>query len=171
MTIETSITVDQAQSLVDKMIGEYIWGVRLGEDRILQAEFGQPYLRVQPSPLAAIGENPAALETRRLVMPTGRWTLFIEDGWWTASAAGAQSDRGKVDNQTEAKCLTSLSGQTLISVSLSDNDISLTMTFDLGGVLTVRFQSDFADNDQWMMFSQGEGILAFNSSSRYTVEI
>ena len=163
-TLAMPLTADRARMILGSLIGEPVWGVRSGEDRVLQAEFGQPYLRTEGAPGAL-----ADASTGRLMSPAGRWTLFVENGAWSVEAGGLTCRRAET-GAMEARALNALSGQMLTHVAVDGDDVGLAMTFDLSGTLSVRSIEGSDDGCQWMLFCRGEGVLAFDAGSGFSLE-
>lgn len=147
-----NIDIDEAERFVSDLVGEYAWFVRLGESRILRLEFGEPHLTVHAPQGKTMPRETPRLLRRRIVVPSGRRSLFIEDGLWTVEAGGLKCGRDDMDPDKTMPCLEILSGQKVDLVRICRDTKALCMQFDLGGLLKVESHNDFAENSSWIMF-------------------
>ena len=95
-------------------VGEHAWFVRLGESRIVRFEFGEPHLTVHAPQGTTMTRETLRLLRRRIVVPSGRRGLFVEDGLWTVGAGGLKRGRDDLDPAKTMPCLEILSGQNSI---------------------------------------------------------
>jgi hypothetical protein len=172
MKASRTITPIKAAELIASLAGEYTWWVRCAEYRILRMEFGTPHLRVQGPgfPAALANDKVKTALNRRIVVPTGKWSLFIEDGLWRVEAGGPACDRLNSNAPEIDLCLDSLSGQKVTSVSISEETGSLAISFDLGGFLEIHANADFDDGNQWILFRDDGLNIASLSNGGIEVE-
>lgn len=156
------VSSDWADSILKTLIGQYVWGLRCVADRILQIEFGEPYLSVQQ--LQGSSEPPSEavefVSNRRLVMPKGQWSLFIEDGLWSMDVVKFSCNRSESCSDHLGRCLDGLSGQKVVSATAKKSNNNLEICFDLSGRLSISKNVDFKENDQWILFSKDMWNLA-----------
>ena len=159
------VSLVRAHELFSAVTGQYVWFVRCSEGRILRMEFGEPYLSVQKldEPSISSSETVNFIANRRLVVPVGQWSLFIEDGLWCVNAGGLSCNRTDPDMQRFDVCLGRLSGQKLSSAIICHKSSTLHLSFDLGAAVQVEFHVDFEDNCQWILFSKDRWNLAYCS--------
>ena len=171
MTIERKIEVHQAMSIVSELIGQYTWFVRCAEDGILRLEFGDPHLTIQ-GPMEPRHDGSEALRrvlSRRVVVPTGQWSLFIEDGLWSVEAGGLICSRADPHKGKTETCLNLLSGQKPTSVAIGKNGVGLSVEFDLLGKLNI-FDDLNGDNPcQWMLYFRN-GVIAYINEQQVVFE-
>jgi hypothetical protein len=167
---ESKLKVDEAIEIVSAAIGEYAWLVKCADDRILRAEFGPPHLKVHGpwKPDSAGEEIPEAL-TRRLVIPTGRWSLFVESGLWSAKTRGLRCDRFTPDQRLIDKCLSRLDGQKLVSVAYERQAYNWLFKFDLSGELSIGYLNN-PGFPQWTMFFEDGGNLSYDAPDRIVLK-
>lgn len=161
------ISADQAERLVSQIVGQYVWSVRIGEDRVLMMEFGDPYLVVHPIQGGKPGS--AFFHPRRFVGPSGAWSLFVEDGSWSIQAGGLVCRRDE-GSETDKACLAALSGQRVEKVQISPDTMAARVEFDLGGVLDIVFVTDFEENSSWIMFCAEGWNVSHSSQNSFDVE-
>ena len=171
MTIERKIEQHQALGMLSELIGQYAWFVRCAEDGILRLEFGDPHLTIQ-GPKEPRYEGSEAVRralNRRVVVPTGQWSLFVEDGLWNVEADGltcSRADRDKVRIET---CLSVLSGQKPTSIAIGKDGVGLSVEFDLSGKLSILDELEGDELCQWMLYSK-DGIIAYNGEEKIFLE-
>lgn len=169
--MKKEIDLVETEAILSKLIGEHCWFVRLGEDRILRMEFGQPHLTFHgPQSLPGTGGTRPSVLQRRVVQPVGQWSLFVEDGLWTVEAGQSACGRDDEDRGEVDRCLTFLSGQRAQEVVIDPQDGSLRLSFDLGGTLRIEFQVDSASSSSWMLFFGEDKSLAQVSRDGFDVE-
>ncbi|MGO9673132.1 MAG: hypothetical protein ACLPSF_03010 [Methylocella sp.] len=164
------LTIDQAVEILSSLRGEYVWFVRSGDYGVLRLDFGNPHLTVrEPSPTAGKSERLAIALQRRLVVPAGKWHLFIEFGLWSVEAGGFRCSR--LDGQFDERAFGQLDGQKLISVAYTPESAEWVFRFDLSGVLSVRCRHLDAERyDQWMLFFENGGCLYCENTNRIFLE-
>ncbi len=172
MTKQRQVIAEEARNLFAPLIGEYVWFVRCGESRILRMEFGKPHLVVQ-GPINGSTSvdkpvNPAL--SRRVVVPTGQWSLFIDDGLWSVEAFDLKCSRFDPDQSEVDLCLSRLSGQKLITADVSQDIYSLNMKFDISGFLYVQFKPGSQESSQWILFSEDGWNMSYNSDGTIDIE-
>ncbi len=169
---QRQITTKEACDLFIPLIGEYVWFVRCVESRILRMEFGKPHLVVQgPRNVSTSVDKPAnpAL-SRRVVVPTGQWSLFVDDGLWSVEALDLKCGRFDSDQSEIDLCLSRLSGQKLITAAVSKDIYTLVMKFDISGSLNIQFNCDFKESSQWILFAEDEWNLSYSSQGSIDIE-
>lgn len=102
--------------------------------------------------------------------PTGRWTLFVEDGCWTVETGDLRCERCDTDLAAIARCLSHLDGQRLRAVRVSGEDPSLVLEFDLAGSLRIGWNVDIEGNDQWRFHGEDDRIMAYVAPDRIVME-
>lgn len=161
------ISVDRAESLISQIEGNYVWFVRMGEGRILRMEFGDPHLVMHD--IQGGGPGSVFSQPRRIAEPSGKWSLFIEDGSWSIQAGGLSCCRDD-GRETDKACLAALSGQRVEEARISPDTMVAVLKFDLGAVLSIEFGIDFADNSSWILFSVEGWNVSHNSQNGFDVE-
>jgi hypothetical protein len=138
------------------------WGVRSEMDDVLVIEFGAPFLTIREPSALPPDASPATRKVleRRIVIPTGRWHLFVEDGVWRIAAGGSTCARSETDAAKQATCFAQLNGQRLTRFAWSPADRLWRLDFDLGGSLTIAEPAGEAPQDQWSVFREDGTILA-----------
>ena len=172
MTTERKMGRDEADRLLSGMVGEYVWLVRCVEDNVLRMEFGEPHLKVDDLRKYRdhAEETVEKFFNRRLVIPTGRWSLFIEDGFWEVEANGSRANRSESSNVNMTRCLNSLSGQQVTAVDIARENFVLSLDFDIRGKVNVSFTDEPDPGTQWMMFLENSSIIACNGKESFTIE-
>ncbi len=152
------------------MRGEYVWFVRCVEYGILRLDFGAPHLSIR-EPASIAGDSPrvsAALQ-RRLVVPTGKWHLFIEYGLWSVEAGGFRCSR--TDDPCDTKALGQLEGQKLTSVRYVPEAGEWVFDFDLSGKLSIGCPKSSPEGEsQWILFFEDGTCLAFDDAAHISIE-
>lgn len=116
METETKLKIEQAIDIIHSMIGEYVWSARCDEYRVLRLDFGMPHLRVrEPQYIPEANAAVQAVLSRILIIPTGKWHLFVETGCWNVRVGEFEVSRRDADRTTD-QCLSYLDGQKLVSV-------------------------------------------------------
>jgi hypothetical protein len=159
----SKLNVSQAVETLLPIIGEYVWFVRCVDDRVLRLEFGAPHLIVR-EPMHTASTYPIVVEllsNRRLVIPTGKWSLFVGDGLWSVETLNHRCDRLTPDKSEIDKCLNQLEGQKLLSVECMPPTYDWVFKFDLLGTLAIKFHRDLESDTQWTMFFEAGGHLAY----------
>lgn len=171
MTGEEILTTEQAFETVSCLVGEYVWFSRCIHDGLLRMEFGEPHLTVhgpkKPSP--QVSESVMLALHRRIVVPTGRWSLFVEDGLWSVEAGGLSCGRSDLDKKKVETCLGLLDGQKLTSIVVGNRTANLDIHFDLSGRLKVVDDPETDSNSQWMLFFDDK-ILSYNRDGNIVLE-
>ena len=172
MTEIQKLTIGEATSAFTPLVGQYAWWIRCTDYRVLQVEFGDPHLRVQGpwsvEPLEA--ERPRSVANRRLVLPTGTWSLFVEHGLWTVDALGLTCSRSLSTQDEIDLCLSRLDGQRLTSARIKDRSSILHLEFDLEASLSVALSPDLDDDDQWTLFRHRGPSISYQTSGDIEVE-
>jgi hypothetical protein len=152
--------------------GEYVWWVRRGADDVLRLEFGNPHLVVhEPMPLSQDASRTVIdVLGRRLVEPTGKWHLFVEDGDWAVVTKSCGTRRFDTDHARADAALRQLDGQRLTSVDYLHGTKSWHLRFDLGGSLTIN-RCTPADNARsaesvWTLFSEDGAWFSYRNDMR-----
>jgi len=167
MSTPSKISVQNALGQFPPIYSHYAWWVRSVEDDILRMEFGDPYLRIrEPRPDADAVEGVLALNrARRLVIPTGIWSLFVADGLWTVNATGLSSSRGDKNATNLRRTLSQLDGQRLTDVQFIEEADEWIFKFDLAGELIIRSDASLPDAWQWTLFlKSGSRVSYYNKS-------
>ena len=170
-----------ARDVLAAAIGEYVWGSRVGQDAILRLDFGPPHLQVhEPSAKAAEFSGAARMALgRRVVLPVGRWHLFVESGLWCVAVSGFACDRFAAEsNDPEmlgqiAKCISSLDGQKLTAADQVEPSGEWRFEFDLGGALSIRADT-LAGADKkdaiWTLFLDDGTSMSYMSDRTFVLE-
>lgn len=162
MNSPKKINAAQTNEIWAEIIGQYAWFVRCDESRILRMEFGAPHLSVQgPQGGLQPGRKSNPALSRRVVIPTGQWSLFVEDGNWEISTDIGNCSRNGSDPSFIDACLNRLSGQRLDSAQVRTQDVVLTLEFDLSAKLTIQIARDYEENSQWIVFFEDGSNLSF----------
>lgn len=161
------ISIRHAESLISQISGQYVWSVRAGEGRILRMEFGEPHLNVHD--IKSGGPDQAPHRLRRIVEPSGRWSLFVEDGAWSIQQDSLTCERDDV-KETDKACLAALSGQRVEEVHIIPDTMIVLIKFDLGAVLNIAFEIDFEDNSSWILFCADGWNVSHSSQYGFDVE-
>ena len=156
-------TVLRALELFNAVRDSHCWGVR-AQTGVLHLDFGLPFLRIR-EPRGAPPDTTAAatrISQRRLVIPTGRWHLFVEDGNWRVTTMGLTCARTDTDVANQPQCLGLLNGQKLTGVAWNRTDANWEFTFDLGALMTIaapRLSTQGPTSDQWTLLCEGQYSL------------
>jgi len=123
-----------------KMKGELVWFVRLSADNVLRMDFGSPHLKIREPHPHASGSNQAVIDAleRRIVMPRGKWHLFIAEGEWSVVTKFYSCSRSDTNIENINATLGQLDGQRLVDVRQSNGCNDWILEFDLGGTLHLR---------------------------------
>lgn len=135
-------------------------------------EFGDPYLYIRDPFEPVIGASDAANAalTRRVVLPTGRWSLVVEDGLWAIEMDGLTCNKETDDYSICEKCMSLLSGQKVESIDIFAKKFSLVILFDLGGKLFVEYNEDYEENTQWYISEQSGRTVSRRFDSSFIFE-
>jgi len=168
--LEKKAVVSKALTLFSELKGEYVWFVRVGADNILRMDFGSPHLTIREPIQQVPNSAQAAIDAleRRMVIPTGKWHLFIEDGNWSVRTKHYVTDRRDQNAKTVEATLRHLDGQKLVSVDYVDNSDAWHFLFDLGGSLRIEPSSSLEENGsaeecQWTLFYADGNYVSYIS--------
>ena len=172
MNLERKVDLGQCNDILSQIVGEYVWFVRCVEDDILRMEFGAPYLTIQgPRNIQRpVGEVPNHPFDRRVVVPTGKWSLFVEDGFWHAEANGISCSRRDTDRSSTDLCLNALSGQQVKKAFSPGGECGLDLEFDLSGKLRILNDVSADATCQWMLFFENTEVLSYTNEFDVVVE-
>lgn len=172
MRDEKSLMVPEALRRLDALVGEYAWWVHKGADDVLSLEFGHPHLVVHEPIKPAQDSSRTVVDVlgRRLVEPTGKWRLFIEDGDWAVVTKSYGTRRFDTDHVRADAALRQLDSQKLASVDYLYATNTWHFRFDLGGSLTID-RSTLVDNARseesvWVLFCEDGACFAFSNDTR-----
>jgi hypothetical protein len=170
MNRESNLNINQAVEFLSSLRGEYVWFVRSDEYGILRLDFGNPHLSIrEPNPIANSSKNVADALQRRLVIPTGKWHLFVESGLWSIEAGGFHGAR--TDQQIDPKVFGQLEGQKLTSVEYLPDACEWIFKFDLSGTLSIKAPvSEDGGDSQWVLFFENGGCLSCEGANRISIE-
>lgn len=146
---EGGISFLEAAGVLSSLVGHYVWGMRDNFGRVLTFDLGEPHLRIREPIQTSSTARPSVRRAlrRRLVIPTGNWHFFVEDGFWALETSEAVVDRFGNQDEIEA-CIKLVDGQKVISCSMSPESGQLNLRLDLGGGLTIG-PSKLIDREDW----------------------
>jgi len=172
MDQEQKETVSEALRHLRAAVGEYVWGVQKGADYTLMLEFGSPHLFVrEPARLGPdAGQITIDVLGRRMVAPTGKWHLFIDDGEWSVFTKSHSTRRFDTDRTRVDAALRQLDGQKLASVDYLEDAHTWRFNFDLDGSLIIARSSpaeaDWNEQSAWVLFYEDRSWIAFGNDLR-----
>ena len=172
MKSQSNLDIAQAIDILSRIVGEYVWFVRCVEDRILRLEFGNQHLVIhEPRNTSSTSEAVRTVLNQRVVVPAGRWSLFIEDGIWHVQTSTRKCSRLDTDKVGIDKCLRQLEGQKLLSTEYISATRDWVFNFDISGVLVIKDHLEFEENAQWIMFFEDGGNLSYVNSSNIILDV
>jgi len=172
MDEEQKLAVSAALRRLATVVGEYVWWVRRGADDVLRLEFGNPHLVIhEPMQLSQFASRTVIdVLGRRMVEPTGKWHLFVEDGDWAVVTKSCGTRRFDTDHVRADAALRQLDGQKLTSVDYIYGMNSWHLQFDLGGSVTINRSTpaDNARNEEsvWALFYEDGAWFSFRNDMR-----
>ncbi|MGZ5904882.1 MAG: hypothetical protein ACXWKQ_06005 [Reyranella sp.] len=164
--------VSEGLQRLRRVVGEYVWGVRRGADDVLKLEFGPPHLVIQEPLRLAQDATRTVVDVlgRRVVEPTGKWHLFVEDGDWAVVTGSRGTRRFDTDPARADAALRQLDGQRLTSVDYLPGTRSWHLRFDLGGSLAINRATPLDEarsaESVWILFSEGGAWFAIRNDMR-----
>jgi hypothetical protein len=169
MNQEQKGAVSKALRHLRAAIGEYVWGVQKGADDTLMLELGSPHLFVREP--ARLGHDAGQITIdvlgRRMVVPTGKWHLFIDDGEWSAFTKFHSTRRFDADRSRVDATLRQLDGQKLTNVEYLENIRTWRFSFDLDGTLLIARSSpaepEWNEQSTWVLFYEDRRWIAFGN--------
>lgn len=172
MTAERTVDIATAHEMFATVVGEYVWFVRISEDRVLRMEFGDPYLNIREPRLGRQPSTEAVERTLRcrIATPTGTSSMFVEHGLWRVESHGLDCSRSDDELGGAERILRCLSGQKLSEIQIKRHDKILILLFDLGGRLEIDGDVNSEDGNQWILFFKQGRILAHDTIRGLLVE-
>lgn len=166
---ELDAAVSEALKLLSAMVGEYVWFVRRSAYSVLRMDFGSPHLKIREPAHHAPNSTQAVIDAleRRMVIPTGKWHLFIEDGDWSVKTRFRSASRSDVSVDMVDAALRQLDGQRLVNVSYVNDGWHF--EFDLGGSLDIGRSASpgklaWTEESEWILFYEdGNNVSLTNA--------
>ncbi|MBN8890549.1 MAG: hypothetical protein J0H91_09675 [Rhodospirillales bacterium] len=111
----------------------------MSADNVLRMDFGDVHLKVREPDPDLSGRSQAVIDAlgRRIVMPTGKWHLFISEREWSVATKFHSCSRADTDAEDVNAALRQLDGQRLVAVARRGGGSDWVLEFDLGGVLRI----------------------------------
>jgi hypothetical protein len=123
------------------LIGLPCWNLRRGHGSFLTMEFGDPHLRIREPKDGLRG---------RLVVPSGKWHLWICGCAWTICDHEHLIAESESADDDITRSIAFLDGQAFVNLKAGALAGAWTFCFDLGGILATTPYDQ--ESDQWILY-------------------
>lgn len=148
-------------TVFEPLVGEIAWSVCSASAPFLTLEFGSPHLSIRHPIIAKPEISPRVAKSlaRRHVTIVGDYHLWIQYAKWELNTQNGRASNEDADSLSSLDCLEELDGQILINVAVDDITKVCTLKFDLGAVLQLSRNPEFAE-EQWGLYSSDGRVVA-----------
>jgi hypothetical protein len=143
----------EIEALFSGLKGKLAWGIHRGYGSALFIEFGRPHLSTREPTKGDADSSDTVAEflAQRQVFPQGEWGLLVTGGDWRISTFKKKCHCYDA-HETVDTVLARLDGQRVTKAVYDKKTGAIDMSFDLGGLLTVR-PPEVETYDQYWLFS------------------
>ncbi|WP_143741489.1 hypothetical protein [Pleomorphomonas diazotrophica] len=127
----------------EALIGQPVWGSRLGVGSFLTMEFGKPHLEIR--------EPRKSLKNRRIT-PRGEWHFWVYCCAWKAHIGDGLYVTSEEDRNSLQKVPDFLDGQILLSTKSDTGNVKFTLEFDLGGSIDLYPYNGDEISEMWLLY-------------------
>lgn len=156
------------QKTFRELYGQPCWGIDYSKTLNLWIQFGEPYLRVR-EPYQTKRKSKLALDmvSRRLVLPRGRWRLWVYCSYWRLSRNGDLLALFSASHQRIRQAISKLNGEKLVSVEINPETGFTRFAFDLGCLLECRRFEKQGDDPLWVLYKPNGYTLSVYGDGTY----